>query len=531
MPIGHRASDERQDQADLRLLDGAAAPLAASKSLEIELKLLVPESARQALEQRLMAYGPGREQQIDSVYFDTKDRTLAAQKAALRLRRVGDGSGARWVQTLKTGHTDAALARRDEWEAFVAGPRLALSRLPASALEPLLSGAKPKLAPVFHTRFARSVREARIGQALIELAFDRGLIVAGRQREPICELELELKHGDAASVLAVYDLARQLIGKGKQAIALLPCVYSKAARGYRLADSLVQRPTEAGADGFAAVLDSQMNSGQAARRIVEHVANLVLANIGGAARSENLEFVHQSRIALRRGRSALRLLGVAGGPKDPVARDLHWLADRFGKVRDWDVLVTERLPALGAEIGMTGHPAWMRLLNRADKRRQRCLEGLRRVTSTPRFASLVIRLLRWTQTPSGGGPRLQALAPMALRRGHRRVLATGEDLKKMSARGRHRLRILAKRQRYAIELLEDLLNQGDRPRLLKSLARLQQALGEINDEQVLMSWIPKLTSSRQILERANRWGRRQIRRQLPKAAASLRRLKRERFDP
>jgi inorganic triphosphatase YgiF len=83
--------------------------------LEIELKLLVPEAARQAIRRKLNAYGRQPPVRITSVYFDTLDRLLASQQAALRIRRIGDGSGAQWVQTLKTNDSPGALSQRGEW--------------------------------------------------------------------------------------------------------------------------------------------------------------------------------------------------------------------------------------------------------------------------------------------------------------------------------------------------------------------------------------------------------------------------------
>src|SRR6266853_763732 len=91
--------------------------------LEIELKLAVPDAAREALRQRLAAYGSQPMLTLDSVYFDTADRLLASQRAALRVRRIGNGPRPRWVQTFKTNDAPAALSRRGEWQTPLQGPR------------------------------------------------------------------------------------------------------------------------------------------------------------------------------------------------------------------------------------------------------------------------------------------------------------------------------------------------------------------------------------------------------------------------
>jgi inorganic triphosphatase YgiF len=57
-----------------------------------------------------------------------------------------------------------------------------------------------------------------------------GKVIAGKQEEEICELELELRQGEPAALL---ELAAELAAD----LALMPCDISKAERGYRLFDA------------------------------------------------------------------------------------------------------------------------------------------------------------------------------------------------------------------------------------------------------------------------------------------------------
>ncbi len=63
---------------------------------EVELKFQIHESRRNAL---LKAIDPKKSEiiQLKAKYFDTEDRLLAQNHAALRLRL----EGTRWIQTLK----------------------------------------------------------------------------------------------------------------------------------------------------------------------------------------------------------------------------------------------------------------------------------------------------------------------------------------------------------------------------------------------------------------------------------------------
>src|SRR5690606_27645162 len=64
-------------------------------------------------------------------------------------------------------------------------------------------------------------------RTVIEAALDLGEVKAGKLREEICELELELRQGEPAALL---ELAAELAAS----LPLTPSDISKAERGYRL---------------------------------------------------------------------------------------------------------------------------------------------------------------------------------------------------------------------------------------------------------------------------------------------------------
>ena len=92
---------------------------------------------------------------------------------------------------------------------------------------------KKQLKPIFSTDFVRQRAEIAWGRGkarvVVEAALDLGKVVAGDNQEEICELELELRQGDAAALL---ELAAELAAD----LPLMPCDISKAERGYRLFD-------------------------------------------------------------------------------------------------------------------------------------------------------------------------------------------------------------------------------------------------------------------------------------------------------
>lgn len=85
--------------------------------------------------------------------------------------------------------------------------------------------------PLFTTDFSREYAEIAWGRGkskvVIEAALDQGFVIAGKRKEEICELELELREGEPQALL---ELAAELAAS----LPLMPCDISKAERGYRL---------------------------------------------------------------------------------------------------------------------------------------------------------------------------------------------------------------------------------------------------------------------------------------------------------
>jgi inorganic triphosphatase YgiF len=165
-------------------------------------------------------------------YFDTPERDLATAKVALRIRKDGEAI----IQTMKTrGQSIAGLSERNEYNWDIPKAKLDLKKLDGECWpEQLAELDKKTIKPLFTTDFIRERAEIAWGRGktkvVIEAALDLGKVVAGKQQEEICELELELREGEPAALL---ELAAELAAT----LALMPCDISKAERGYRLLDA------------------------------------------------------------------------------------------------------------------------------------------------------------------------------------------------------------------------------------------------------------------------------------------------------
>jgi CHAD domain-containing protein len=341
----------------------------------------------------------------------------------------------------------------------------------------------------------------------IEVALDRGRIEAtvGRRRavEPIAELELELKAGRAEDLLA---LALRLAGRGPQGLALVPMVRSKAERGHRLAAGVAPRPTKASARGFVEHLAPDMSSGAALRTLMAHGLSVLLANTEALHGGRDPEFVHQARVALRRMRSALRLLDRKHQDfPESLAKELRWVGQTLGAARDWDVLVESTLPAMVAATPTALRTRMRTLHKSAIRRRDQEHRKAVAALSSARFARLALRLQAWTLTPAPKGGRLARRAPKLLTRAHARLFDAARSFAQLSPQRRHRVRILAKRLRYALDVMSVALPAEPTARYVKALAELQDVLGELNDAAVARSSLKAASRHEPVLDFVDDW--------------------------
>ncbi|WP_248795044.1 inorganic triphosphatase [Pseudomonas sp. MWU13-2105] len=203
---------------------------------ETEIKLRVSRETLAALREHPLLKKRNKSgwerRELTNQYFDTPERDLAKAKVALRLRRDGEEV----IQTLKTrGQSVAGLSERNEYDWHLAKAKLDVKKLDGECWpEALAELDKKTLKPIFTTDFVRERAEIAWGRGkakvVIEAALDLGFVIAGKQKEEICELELELREGEPAALL---ELAAELAEK----LALMPCDISKAERGYRLFDA------------------------------------------------------------------------------------------------------------------------------------------------------------------------------------------------------------------------------------------------------------------------------------------------------
>jgi inorganic triphosphatase YgiF len=431
---------------------------------EIELKFLCsPEDLG-----RILAAAPAGQDdcaELISVYFDTPELDLQKAGASLRVR---ESKGQR-VQTLKRGDGLA----REEHETPIASdaPDPSLGPLP----ELLPDGAASELRPAFHVRVTRHQRLVRFDGAEIEVALDQGEVRGGRRVSPICELELELKSG---APRALFGLAREL----SRAAPIYLSFATKSQRGQAL---VAGRPMHAQRRvRFAIAPDATVAA------IFQAIARSSLESIAANAellrQRADAEAVHQLRVAARTLRSALSTFKSVVADKDfeRIKGELRWIAKACDEARNLDVFADETLaPAARSAPALPGLAPLNDALAAA---RERARADVAQAVASARFRDLLIEVTGWVDTGEwlAGAAASQpgkAFAAQALQRRRRKLLKDGKRLPQLDDHERHRVRIDAKKLRYAAEGFQGLFGRKAVSRFIDRLKTLQDELGALND--------------------------------------------------
>ena len=279
--------------------------------------------------------GERAENELVSTYFDTAKHKLRRHGLSLRVRRVDD----KRIQTIKSAN--GAQLGRGEWESEIEDDSPDLSKAKGTPLERLASKKlRKKLRPVFETWVHRTTLPIHTKSSKIELAVDRGRIVAGRRSSRIEELELELSNGKPE------DLFRYAKAVEKKAQAEL-YVRTKSERGYALVDGNNDPAQHAEPIG----LKQDMEVGEAFRIIARSTVRHFAAN-ADAVQNLDPDGVHQMRVGLRRLRAAIALFsgGLPGMDNDEIKAELKWLTGELATARELDVFVKQKIHGAVQEV-------------------------------------------------------------------------------------------------------------------------------------------------------------------------------------
>lgn len=423
-----------------------------------------------------------------SIYYDTPDLKLKNSGCSLRLRRTGKT----WVQTIKAGgHVVAGLHQHDEWEAPLPGAHPDFNLIDNPEIRQIFKGTglRKTLQPIFTTRFVRRTHYLKLAQGSeIEFCFDYGKIIAGSKLSTICEIELELKSGNPAEIIG---FANHLVDQSPFLLRLENT--SKAERGYILYTGRLSPPVKA--TRVEITPDLRLNA--ALKVIIANCLNQLGRNEHGMlARSTDIEYLHQMRVALRRLRSAINLFYKNSSDSAVVSirKNLKWLMQQLSPARDWDIFITETFMCIAPHF--PEHPGFSLTLKTCQTLRKKYNKAARISISSRRYTKLILDIALWLEEidqysaqQAGNTNQHRPATSTSAKTSvttfiadlHHQITATGKGLDTLDTDTLHALRICIKKQRYLSEFFYGLFPQKACKSYILLLSNLQNVLGSIND--------------------------------------------------
>jgi CHAD domain-containing protein len=438
----------------------------------------------------------------------------------------GSGSHQRtWLDTFDWRLNRAGLVL--EYEHTRRGGRLLLSHDNTSLAEQPVSGWRPS-----HPRLAEDLPAGPVRDQIVKLASPRALLPMATAASTVSVTRLLNADGKTVARLIVDQSA---VTQGDHAVRLPPRLAIAEVRGYpgqarRAARLLAETPGVSPAPestflealhalgrhpddysgGVTADITAQMPASVAVATLLLGLLDTMEQNVDGTLRDIDTEFLHDLRVAVRRTRSAIKLLGgvLPDGLAASYAAEFKWLGDLTTPTRDLDVhllgfdAMTESLVAAPpADL----EPFRAFLARRRVREVRRLAAGLRSArfrAVTDHWRKALVEVRDAGRPARRRGVTAADLAVATTDRMFRRVTARGGAITAASApEALHDLRKRCKELRYVLEFFAPLHNPVIYRKVLGDLKQLQDCLGEFQDSQVQREEIHSLAGA-MLAERA-----------------------------
>ena len=426
-----------------------------------------------------VAVGPSETVRMETVYYDTPDLRLARWGVSLR-HRAGEGWTLKLAEPPSKPGNQSAVLERDELT-FQGGAK----RPPEAALEVVRAYVrKADLVPV--ARLSTVRRRVRLvdasGTRVAEVVDDEVSVRDGRRvAARFREIEVEVPGEDSVDGI-ITPLVTRLRGAGAGA----PDPTPKHIRA--LGPRAIEPPEVAQAPLLPDAPANDVIQNVLAESVAALLHNDPLVRTG-----RDPEAVHQARVATRKMRSNLRTFGPLLDPgwTEPLRSELGWLAMGLGAVRDREVLL-ERLRGSASSLPASDQKSAASLLHLLEKE----IDGLRKKLiadlDSQRYVDLLETLVAAAHAPAtlpeADQPARAVLPTMATTPWRRLRSAVRQLPEAPTDPELHRIRILAKRARYAAEAVAPVAGPGAAA-FAKAAAKLQTVLGEHQDSVTAQAWL------------------------------------------
>jgi CHAD domain-containing protein len=239
-----------------------------------------------------------------------------------------------------------------------------------------------------------------------------------------------------------------------------------------------------------------------------------IVNLRGAVLdSDDIEAVHDMRVATRRLRSALRDFSpvLRKSPLKSVSKDLKKLADSLGAARDLDVAIVALEKLQTKAEYETVKAGIQKLIDERREKRAKTQLDLMQTLTVSAIEDLQKRF--YAAVEKSARPKKRSKTISFTNAGRDAVFESLQEFCNLSAslyapyqiKKLHKLRISAKRLRYAIELFTACWGKNIEP-FAEEIAEMQSYLGEVHDADIwIESFSKSLLKNDEKLSQTNIW--------------------------
>jgi triphosphatase len=423
---------------------------------------------------------------IDS-YLDTEDWRMARAGFVLRTRRRGRNDEI----TLKDTQAAQAGGLRQRLEITEELTDAGVAALghdgPVGRRVHAVAGRRA-VRQVLQVRTRRRPFVLRVGGVdAAELALDDTMIMVGNGQRP-----MQLRRVEVEVLPEWQDALEPVVHQLQAACGLRPATLSKFEAGLLALGAVIPGPPDLGPTDIG----PDVTLGELAYAVLRRQLAVLRAKEPGTRLGEDVEELHDMRVATRRLRAALDLfVDVLPVRATTFRNELGWMASALGTVRDLDVQL-EALDGMAATVAV-----WSDVFGSDDHDPLRhlasLLSGARDLARADMLAAL--DSVRWDRLLNGmasmvqQGPLRRSTAsrlpaavavPDLVNARHAAVTKAARRAKRTGrAADFHRVRIRCKRLRYSLEFTGELYG-GRTSRYTRRLTGLQNQLGLMQDAEV-----------------------------------------------
>lgn len=496
--------------------------------MEIEVKFAIPdEGTYRRLQQAGQLAGfklsPAQIKEVHDRYLDTAG--LAIRKAGYYCR-TREYNGSRIITLKQLAGAQGAVHKREEFEVSLAGdePPAQWPDGPARNLMLQFTDNEP-IVTLFDFRQVRLVRcmSSPSERAVAELSLDEVRLQVNEKEQMYFELEAELlPEGTEHDLAMIQDclgrewaLVPESRSKFERAFAvmqggkaILPSINTPATQSSPVnADDLLL-PTLG--ETAAAVhphprkppkkpgLKINDTMAEGARKTLYFHFKRMVFHEPGTRLGQDIEELHDMRVATRRMRAAIRVFGEYPDKHEikPFAKELRRVGHTLGAVRDLDVL-REKTQVYSEALPAGRRNELEPLIAVLDEEHQKARKKLLDFLDSERYVRFKKRFATFLKKPGAAAPpafsrqgsplpqRIRHIVPVVLYQRLAAVRAFEELVNKPDVPlvQLHQLRIAFKGLRYTLEFFREVLGRDAEP-LIEAIKVVQDHLGALQDSVV-----------------------------------------------